>query len=239
MSEVPPDYVSLTREAVAQYWSTLAQQGSKQRNGDADRGNRSAVTGGKQMNGFCRLAQRVLQENGLTDENIHIERTLELPGYFRPTKKWDMVVVHKGRLIAALEFKSMAGSFGNNFNNRAEEAIGTGADMRQAIKKGVFGRGARPWIGWLMLLEESEDSMRPAQIKEPHFPALSEFQGKSIAGRFEVLLRKLVHEGLFDAAGLLMCTRQGGQRGQYTEPVKDLAMEQFLSSLAGHLRKSL
>jgi hypothetical protein len=237
--KVPPEHDSLTRDAIAQYWSTLELQGSKQRSGSADRGKRAAVTGGKQMNGFCRLVQRLLSENGLSDENIHIESTLELPGYFRPTKKWDMVVVHEGRLIAALEFKSMAGSFGNNFNNRAEEAIGTGADMRLAIKKGVFGRSSRPWIGWLMLLEESEASMRPARIKEPHFRALPDFQGKSIAGRFEVLLRKLVSEGLFDASALLMCTREGGQRGQYTEPVKDLAMEQFLSSLAGHIRKSL
>lgn len=239
MSKVPPDYAPLTRDAVAQYWSTLELQGSKQRSGDADRGKRAAVTGGKQMNGFCRLVQHLLLENGITDENIHLERTLELPGYFRPTKKWDMVVVHKEKLIAALEFKSMAGSFGNNFNNRAEEAIGTGADMRLAIKKGVFGRGARPWIGWLMLLEASEDSTRPAQIREPHFPALPDFQGKSIAGRFEVLLRKLVGEGLFDSAALLMCTREGGQRGLYTEPVQDLGMGQFLSSLAGHIRKSL
>jgi len=239
MSSLPPDHAALTRDAVARYWSTLELQGSKQRSGAADRGNRAAVTGGKQMNGFCRLVQSVLQENGLTDKNIHIERTLELPGYFRPTKKWDMVVVHEEKLIAALEFKSMAGSFGNNFNNRAEEAIGTGADMRLAIKKGVFGRGARPWIGWLMLLEESQASMRPAQLKEPHFPTLPDFQGKSIAGRFEVLLQKLVSEGLFDSSALLMCTREGGQRGQYTEPVKDLAMGQFLSSLAGHIRKFL
>lgn len=239
MSSVPPDHAALTRDAVAQYWNTLELQGSKQRAGSADRGKRAAVTGGKQMNGFCRLVQRLLQENGLTDEHIHIESTLELPGYFRPTKKWDMVVVHKQRLIAALEFKSMAGSFGNNFNNRAEEAIGTGADMRLAIKKGVFGRGARPWIGWLMLLEESAASLRPAQLREPHFPALPEFQRKSIAGRFEVLLRKLVSEGLFDASALLMCTREEGQRGRYTEPVRDLAMEPFLSSLAGHIRNAL
>ena len=46
---VPSDYPEHVRAAVAHYWKTLLDQSSKQRSGDADRGNRSAVTGGKQM----------------------------------------------------------------------------------------------------------------------------------------------------------------------------------------------
>lgn len=237
MSTVPSNYAELTRSAVAQYWSTLESQGNRQRGGDADRGSRAAVTGGKQMNGFCHLVGELLRANGFTDEHIHIEQKLELPGYFRPTKRWDMVVVFEGRLVAALEFKSMAGSFGNNFNNRAEEAIGTGTDMRVAIRQGALGAGARPWVGWLMLLEDSEESTRPATVKEPHFPVLPEFQNQSIAGRFAGLFRKLVEERLFDSTALLMCTRTAGQTGLYTEPHQDLAMKQFLSSLAGHLQQ--
>jgi hypothetical protein len=46
-----------------------------------------------------------------------------LPGYFRPTKLWDVLVIHDKRLLAAIELKSQVGpSFGNNFNNRTEEA---------------------------------------------------------------------------------------------------------------------
>ncbi|MBZ4330747.1 PaeR7I family type II restriction endonuclease [Corallococcus sp. AS-1-12] len=237
LSTVPTNHVELTRRAVASYWSTLQEQGTRQRDGDADRGKRSAVTGGKQMNGFCHLISELLRANGFTDEHIHIEQKLELPGYFRPTKRWDMVVVFEGKLVAALEFKSMAGSFGNNFNNRAEEAIGTGADMRLALKKGVMGKGARPWIGWLMLLEDSVESTRTASVKEPHFPVLRDFQQQSIAGRFAVLFRKLVEERYFDSTALLMCTRTAGQTGLYTEPHQDLAMKPFLTSLANHLQQ--
>ncbi len=39
-------------------------------------------------------------------------------------KKWDLLVV-EGCLIAAIEFKSQVGSFGNNYNNRTEEALGS------------------------------------------------------------------------------------------------------------------
>lgn len=41
--------------AIAHYWKTLESQAGRQAAGDADRGRRSAVTGGKQMYGFCKL----------------------------------------------------------------------------------------------------------------------------------------------------------------------------------------
>jgi hypothetical protein len=43
---------------------------------------------------------------------------MELPGYFRPTKEWDLLVILDGNLLASIEFKSQIGpSFGNNYNN--------------------------------------------------------------------------------------------------------------------------
>lgn len=92
-------------EAVSHYWSTLAQQSEKQRGGDADRGGRAAVTGGKQMDGFCRVIQDLLQENGLPETSIYANHHLEIPGFFRPTKRWDLIVVHREHLLAAMEFK--------------------------------------------------------------------------------------------------------------------------------------
>ncbi len=48
-------YEDLTRQAVAEFWRTLDAQGEKQKTTDADRGERAAVTGGKQMTDFARL----------------------------------------------------------------------------------------------------------------------------------------------------------------------------------------
>ena len=134
----------LVKAAVAHYWVTLEQQSKRQgKSGTgADRGGRAAVTGGKQMDEFCELVRHVLVAAGLTDMHIFLNRGLELPGFFRPTKKWDMLVVHEGVLLAAMEFKSQRGpSFGNNFNNRSEEAIGTGQDLVTAFREGAFGKG--------------------------------------------------------------------------------------------------
>src|ERR1043166_2491631 len=86
-----PEY---TREAVRFYWETRNKQSLKQREaGGADQGFRSAVTGGAQMNGFIELLTKLVIEAGIHRSHIYYEQSLELPGYFRPNKKWDFIVV--------------------------------------------------------------------------------------------------------------------------------------------------
>jgi len=227
----------LARDAVAHYWSTLDAQAARQNGGDADRGRRAAVTGGKQMDGFCRLVSGILVNNGLTDADIYVSARLELPGYFRPTKQWDMLVVHDKTLLAAIEFKSQRGpSFGNNFNNRTEEAVGTSHDLWVAYREGAFGKThPRPWLGWVMLLEECARSLAPVGVAEPHFPVFPEFRGTSYADRYELLLRRLVREKLFDAAAFLLSKENEGPHGGYREPASDLGMRGFLAGSGGQV----
>lgn len=67
------------------------------------------------MDAFIDLIIEVVKANGLAAAEIHQQRAaLTLPGYFRPTKLWDLLVIHKGQLVAAIELKSQVGpSFGN------------------------------------------------------------------------------------------------------------------------------
>ena len=97
------------------------------------------------MDGFIELFIDIIHENGLNNVEIHQKRSaLTLPGFFRPTKIWDLLVTHKGKLIAAIELKSQVGpSFGNNFNNRTEEAIGMALDFWTAYREGAFGNQSR------------------------------------------------------------------------------------------------
>lgn len=113
---------SLVKKAIQYFWSTRAGQIDKQHQHQTyDQGNRGAVTGGKQLDGFVELVKRVLLVYGLSEACIHTNSSLELPGYYRPNKKWDLLAIHNERLLAAIEFKSQVGpSFGNNFNNRTE-----------------------------------------------------------------------------------------------------------------------
>jgi len=120
------DYERKAREAVKVFWGNRAAAVQKQRElGRADQGERAGVTAGKNMDGFITLIQDVIRANGLGDADMMIgRRLLTLPGFFRPTKLWDLLVINRGRLVAALELKSQIGpSFGNNFNNRPRRRL--------------------------------------------------------------------------------------------------------------------
>ncbi|NLN62231.1 MAG: restriction endonuclease [Myxococcales bacterium] len=238
---VPKGYEIRIKRAVAHYWTTLAAQANRQGINDADRGNRRAVTGGKQMDGFCELVRWVVAKNGMPDASIFVRKELEIPGFFRPTKKWDLLVVHQGQLVAAVEFKSQAGpSFGNNFNNRTEEALGNATDLWTAFREGAFGKHqVRPWVGWLMFLEDCESSRSPVGVREPHFEVFDEFKNTSYVNRYELLLRKLVREKLYDATALIVSSRDGIKSGAYKEPAQDISMKRFIAGLGGQVQTFL
>lgn len=96
------------------------------------------------------MVRAMLVEAGLSDAAIYERKgQVVLPGYFRATKEWDLLVVADGNLIATLELKSQVGpSFGNNFNNRTEEALGSATDLWTAHREGAFKDSIRPWLGY-------------------------------------------------------------------------------------------
>jgi len=223
-------------KAVQSYWQTRRMQARKQETGGkADQGARAAVTGGAQMNGFIQLVTELIMESGVSQEHIFHKKALELPGFFRPTKEWDLLVVRDGQLILALEAKSQVGpSFGNNFNNRTEEAMGSALDLWTAFREGAFNKTVKPWLGYLFLLEDCPGSQRPVKVKEPHFEVLPEFKKASYAKRYELFCRKLVRERHYSAASFLLSDRERGLRGTYTEPADDLAFTLLARSLFAH-----
>ncbi len=117
--------------AIRSYWDVRDSQAAKQLvAGKVDAGARGAVTGGAHLNAVASLLEAVFVDAGFPPRTVRRSASVELPGYYRPTKKWDLVVVDNRRLVAAIEFKSQVGpSFGNNFNNRAEEALGNAIDI--------------------------------------------------------------------------------------------------------------
>jgi hypothetical protein len=223
--------------AVRQFWQTRDEQSNRQAGtGRRDQGSRGSVTGGKQMDGFVAVIRDVLVACGLSADSIHTEARLELPGYYRPEKKWDLVVVEKSTLVAVVEFKSQIGpSFGNNFNNRSEEAIGSAQDVWTAYREGAFSTPHRPWLGYLMLLEDCPKSTSPVAVRQPHFAVFPEFLESSYSTRYQLLMTKLVRERLYDSTCFLMSSRDMGSRAQYLEPCSDLGVQPFVASLTGRI----
>ncbi len=153
------------------YWDARAHNKEKQIDGGKiDAGTRSEVTGGSQMGAMEVLVADILCEAGLNKIDIKTRTSLELPGYYRSEKKWDLIVVFDGQLVTAMEFKSQVGpSFGNNFNNRSEEAIGSATDIWVAYREGRFGKAPAPFLGYFFLLEDCDRVKTPVRNKEPYF----------------------------------------------------------------------
>ncbi len=231
------DYKTQTKKAVKAFWISRAKAKNKQKAaGKSDQGNRSEVTAGKNMNGFLNLISSIVRQNGLQDANICLQRrALTLPGFFRPTKVWDILVINEKRLIAAIELKSQAGSFGKNFNNRTEEALGTAIDFWTAYREGAFGETPRPFLGWLMLVEDCPASTTPVRDISAHFQLFKEFDGASYAERYNILCKKLIQEQLYTTASVILTPRSAVKTGAYSELSELSGLSTFVTCLAGHI----
>lgn len=231
------DYDRLARAGVIQFWSgrsSALDNDEERRQG----GERAGVLGGKNMDGFLALVEGLVRRNGLPDAEIHtVSRPmLTLPGYFRPTKLWDVLVIDRGALVAAVELKSHVGpSFGNNFNNRTEEAIGTAHDLWTAIRENALGEQPRPFLGWLILVEDCAKSRAPVRDRSPHFPVFPEFRGASYLVRYEVLCRRMIQEGLYTQATVLASERAAVADGAYSDLSQITGLKAFAAGLAGHV----
>ena len=221
-------------DAVRSFWLTRDAQARRSKDGTPDTGTRGAVTGGQQMNKFMNFFKKVAVDVGVPEENVFGTKNY-IPGYFRPTKNWDLLIISpKNHLIASLEFKSQVGSIGNNFNNRVEEALGCAVDANTAFREGAFGSHDAPWLGYLVLVEKSTDSSHPVPLKEPHFKAREEFCETSYLDRYGIFCNRMVLERHYSSACALWTARKDGRItwGDVSECVR---FKEFVKSYAGFL----
>ena len=223
------------QEAVQAYWNARASNKEKQiEGGKIDAGTRGEVTGGAQMGAMEVLVADILLDAGLKRVDVKTRTSLELPGYYRSEKKWDLIVVSDGQLVTAMEFKSLVGpSLGNNFNNRSEEAIGSATDIWVAYREGRFGKSPTPFIGYFFLLEDGDRVNTPVRNKEPYFKVDPVFDKASYSKRYELLARRLVLERVYSAACFVMATNS--PRTVITQPAEDLNFQRFVAALRGHV----
>ncbi len=223
-------------EAVASFWQARAKSRAKQKErGVIDQGNRAEVTGGTQLGALELLIADLLVEAGLNKLDIRTRTKLEIPGYFRSEKKWDLLVVTKGggmnRLVLAIELKSMAGSTGKNLNNRAEEIIGNAVDLWTAYRENRLGYAVpRPFVGYLVLVEDLKEVNRPVRHSEPYFTVDPIFRRKTYAERWNILCQRLMSENLYTATCCEMITREPSHR--VLDP--QTSFQAFAAAIEGH-----
>lgn len=221
-------------EAVRGFWTGRTEQAEKQKAaGKVDAGSRGAVTGGGHLNPIRDLLAEVFVEGGIDESSIFMTSGIVLPGYYRPSKKWDLVVVENDQLVAAIELKSQVGpSFGNNTNNRAEEAIGNAVDVWRAFEEGTFG-GFRPWLGYVFVLEETEGSTKTVSIPKTLHPVENVFHGTGYKDRYRILCDRLTKERLYDSAWFL--TTAAPPSTLVDEPDPSMSFAAFRAGILGRI----
>lgn len=222
-------YEDLIDRAVKHFWQMRSLQKSSNK---TELTNRGAVLGGKQMDGFAELLKYVAMSENVPESCIML-RANYVPGYYRSSKNWDfMIVSPKGKLIALAEFKSQIGSYGNNFNNRAEEAIGSSVDFWTAFRENQFPMQQVPWLGYLMIVGNDKHSTVAVRNQTSLFNILPEFENASYISRYQILCRKLLLERNYTSVALTWTTDDGS----YGDVCDDLSIKNFLRSFSGYLK---
>lgn len=227
-------------DATMHYWATLSDQESAQEESEnTARGRRAQVLGGSQMDGFAGLIEDALVDAGVPRDCVLHDHAAVLPGYYRATKRWDLAVVIDDELLAVMELKSIASSFGNNLNNRIEEAVGNNTDLWEAYEDGLFEPSPAPWVGYLILMADTEKSRSPVNVREPNFEVDEAFEDASYVDRAEQLCLRMVRKQLVNSAAFLTSSEEPGLEGEYEEPNEELTFSRYLSSLVGNVQGHL
>jgi len=218
------DYKTKARSAVKTFWISRKTAGTDK-------------LVGCNMNGFIDMVIDIVHANGLTNADILWKSKLPvLPGHFCPTQSWDLLVMNHGKLIAALKFESLvSASFAKNSNSGCKDALTIAIDLQATYRQGTFGEHRRPFVGYLSLLEDCPASRTPVKDVSPNYHLLPEFRGATFADRYNILCEKMIAEGLYAAASVILSPRTASKTGAYSEMSDLTGLKSFVAALAGHI----
>jgi hypothetical protein len=219
-----------TQIAVLLFWTTRADQMAALADGGAAGGGARA---GAHMNGIRNLVRSIFLDAGMPESSVEYEPYL--PGFYRPRKRWDMAVKYKGALVAALEFKSQVGSVGKNINNRFEEALGTGADTWAAQSKLAAYGEVPPWLGYVFVLREDEETEAPGRPINALFPADPAFRGMSYNQRYQEMVKRFMGDNIYQGGWFITTKMDETGQVSYTEPLATASGKAFRVAVQGRV----
>jgi Restriction endonuclease XhoI len=223
-------------DAIAAYWGAKHTQNELSAiKNKVGVGTAGSVRGGKHFDSIAALLAKFFLDAGYPPSSIRVTsgQGLALPGYYRPQKRWDVVVAHENTLVAAFELKALGGpSFGNNYNNRVEEALGSAVDLRRAALETLY-PGEKPWLGYFFIMQDAKGSRSPVRPQKSAFPIEPIWRGSSYQDRFALFCQRLVSEGLYDAVCYVTSSAADPKP---TERVASLDWRHFSAAINGRLK---
>lgn len=217
------------------YRRISAARERQEETGAQDRGNRKGMTSGRHLDPLARLIRDDLVRGGFNPDEIRTGgHGMVLPGWFRASKDWDILAFDEGRIIAAIELKSINSSFGNNLNNRVEEALGAALDAGHAAAELLFGGELTPPIlGYVLIVRDSPASRSVVgRGPAPAFPLDGIFEGTSYRDRFRIMCERMAKKQVYGAVWLVFADPDSGT---VTEPSPELSYGKFIAAVIGRL----
>ena len=174
-----------------------------------------------------------MQRVGYDANSIFLDDlNVTLPGWFRPSKKWDITAFENDVLVAAIELKSINSSFGNNANNRAEEALGSASDVDYATHNHLLEpNDLPPNFGYVLLVRKTPESTRKSRVgAKSRYAFDSEFENASYVDRFVTLGKRLLRERIYQAVWVAAVDLENGV---VEEPDPLMTYDKFIAHLKG------
>ena len=201
-----------------------------------EQGNRGALTSGTHFKPVERIIRADLIKAGLPDSEVFSGgHGMNLPGWYRPVKNWDILAIHNDHLVAAIELKTQNSSAGNNYNNRGEEAIGTAADAQQSVKNGLVPGNPAPAFAYAMITSEPS-MMQRRKLQNARFPTDPIFTDTSYWDRYGILLERAIADRLYQTGWLAFVDITANT---VIEPNPLFTYDKFIAYLQGMVRASL
>ncbi|MEZ8306754.1 PaeR7I family type II restriction endonuclease [Vibrio cyclitrophicus] len=240
-------YKEKVEDAVESFWHVRKTKG---------------VRSGQTLDKFEGLLKWVVQTNGLPNAKFVTGSGATVPGFFRVTKNWDFLVFDGDTLIAAIEMKSIADSpetgsnnFGKNSNNRAEEATGSGVDIKEAYAEDAFEGLVKLFTGYIILVEDCPLANSSVRVSMKHFRVMTEFMQDptlrdityvkkkdgtfpsvdtlSPIRRFDLLCKRMMQKQLYTAASVVLSQRD---TNHYSDVSQLTSIKSFVASFAGYIQ---
>lgn len=192
----------------------------------------------RHMQSIAAFVQQMFIDAGLPEHEVTIDSVV--PGYFRRSKNWDVVAMHKGHLVGVVELKSQASSPGNNANNRIEEAIGSSVDAKtvQEMTKAFGTLGV--WSAWCMTFNrdcESGVPIKPVPPRQLRVPAIDPaFQDMTYATQYATAIERFISQKVYDAGWMVVTWVNANQTVGYDEPISTATAETLWTQIEARVR---
>jgi hypothetical protein len=100
----------------------------------------------------------------------------------------------------------------------------------------AFGKQPRPFVGWLMMVEDAAGVPPSRQGLVAALSGLRGVQGRIVSQtRYDLLCQKLVQEQLYSTAALITSPRTAAETGEFSEMSAMTGLKTFVTALAGHI----